>query len=317
MYERRACEMRRDPARGALYVVEGNQVRRAILSLMWRQTTGSVLCPSCGQLVGVNDPQCLSCGRRNPGLWGFAALLRNMAGEDMGFTMFVMWACGALYIATLVVDLEGMGAGGILSLLAPSTDAIMMFGASGALPVVGYHRWWTVLSAGWLHGSVLHIIFNMMAVRDLLPGVAHLYGPARTVILYTIASAVGFATSSAAFFLPLPDAVRGGYRTLGASAAIFGLIGALAWYGRRGGSTLIQEHAKRMAIGGFVFGFMMPGIDNWAHLGGCVGGYVMARILDPLKPERGDHRLISVFCMLLQAAAVVVSVVTARPFFQS
>jgi rhomboid protease GluP len=283
---------------------------------MWRQTTGSVLCPACGQLVGVNDPQCLSCGRRNPGMWGFAALLRNV-GDDMGFTQLVMWACGAIYLATLVVDFRGMGAGGILSLLSPSDNAMILFGAAGYGPVFQAGRWWTVLSAGWLHGSVLHIVFNMMAVRDLLPGVAHLYGPARTVIVYTLASVAGFTASSVAYLLPLPRVMRGGYITLGASAAIFGLIGALAWYGRRGGSTLIQEHAKRMALGGFVFGFLMPGIDNWAHLGGFVGGYLAARVLDPLKPERGDHMLIALFCMLLQAAAIVGSIVTALPWFRS
>ena len=67
----------------------------------------SVLCPSCGTLVGVKDPQCLSCGRRNPGMWGFAHLLRNV-GDDMGFATLVMWACGALYLATLAADLEGV-----------------------------------------------------------------------------------------------------------------------------------------------------------------------------------------------------------------
>ena len=279
---------------------------------MLRQTTGSVLCPGCGQLVGVNDPQCLACGRRNPGMWGFAALLRNVGGDDMGFTTFVMWGCGALYLATLVVDFEGMG-----GLLSPSNRSMFMFGASGSIPVVRLGRWWTLLSAGWLHGGVLHIALNMMAVRDLLPGVAHLYGPARTVIVYTVASVTGFAASSLASLLPFPGVLRGGDLTLGASAAIFGLIGALVWYGRRGGSTLIQEHAKRMALGGFVFGFMMPGIDNWAHLGGFVGGYVAARILDPLKPERGDHMLMALACLALTVAAIVASVVTARPMFGS
>ena len=59
----------------------------------------SVLCPSCGTLVGVRDAQCLNCGRRNPGMWGFAHLLRDV-GDDMGFAMLVMWACGALYLAS-------------------------------------------------------------------------------------------------------------------------------------------------------------------------------------------------------------------------
>ena len=279
---------------------------------MWRQTAGSVMCPSCGQLVGVNDTQCLSCGRRNPGLWGFAALLRNV-GDDMGFAQLVMFACGGLYIACLAVDFEGVSMNGLLSALSPSLASLFQFGASGRVPVFRYGRWWTVLSAAWLHAGLLHIVFNMMYMRDLVPVVAHLYGGARTVIIYTIAGVAGFTASSAAVLIPvLPRLLAGAGFTVGASAPIFGLIGALVWYGRRGGSSLISEHAKRMALGGFVFGFLMPGIDNWAHLGGFLGGYLAARFLDPLKPERGDHVVIALACLALSAASILVSVVTGR-----
>ena len=55
-----------------------------------RQTTGSVVCSSCGSLVGVRDEKCYNCGRRNPGLWGFAPLLRSL-GNDLGFVPLVVW----------------------------------------------------------------------------------------------------------------------------------------------------------------------------------------------------------------------------------
>jgi rhomboid protease GluP len=247
-------------------------------------------------------------------MWGFAFLLRN-SGTDMGFTWLVMWACGALYISSLVVDTSSIGMGGLLSMLSPSLRAMIVFGASGARPVFSYGRWWTVLSASWLHGGLLHIAFNMMSARDLLPVVAHLYGAARTVIIYVVAGVVGFAASSIAghYLFFLPRVLRGAGYTLGASAAIFGLIGALAYYGRRGGSALISDAAKRMALGGLVFGFVMPGVDNWAHLGGFVGGYLVAKLLDPLLPERGDHFLVALVCLVLSLAAVVVSFVTALP----
>ena len=60
-----------------------------------RQKTGSVVCPSCGSLVGVNDEKCYTCGRRNPGLWGFAPLLRGL-GNDFAFVPLVVYACAAL-----------------------------------------------------------------------------------------------------------------------------------------------------------------------------------------------------------------------------
>ena len=119
----------------------------------------SVLCPSCGTLVGVNDPQCLNCGRRYPGMFGFAHVLRGL-GDDMGFTPLVMFACGALYLATLAVNPEAVGTSGLLSFLSPSVPSVFLFGASGAVPVFGAGRWWTVLSAGWLHGGILHIALD-------------------------------------------------------------------------------------------------------------------------------------------------------------
>jgi rhomboid protease GluP len=277
----------------------------------------SVLCPSCGTLVGVKDPQCLSCGRRNPGMWGFAQLLRSV-GDDMGFAMLVLWACGALYLASLAVDIEGMRSSG-LSFLSPSLRSLFLFGASGAVPVFGYGRWWTVLSAAWLHGGVLHILFNMMWVRDLAPPTARLYGPGRTVIIYTVAGVTGFLASSVAgAFLPfLPRFLGGAGFTVGASAPIFGLIGALLHYGRRGGSSYIGQQAKGLAVTMLIFGFVLPGIDNWAHLGGLAGGWLAAKVLDPLKPERGDHVLVALGCLVLSLLSVGFSVVEGLKLFRS
>jgi rhomboid protease GluP len=277
----------------------------------------SVLCPSCGTLVGVNDPQCLSCGRRNPGMWGLAPLLRNV-GDDMGFAKLVWWACGALYLASIAAHVEGLRTSGILSFLAPSIESLFLFGASGAVPVFGYGRWWTVLSAAWLHGGVLHILFNMMWVRDLAPATARLYGPGRTVIIYTAAAAFGFLASSlAGAFLPfLPRFLGGAGYTVGASASIFGLIGALLHYGRRGGSSLVSQQARGLALTLLLFGFILPGIDNWAHLGGLAGGWLAAKVLDPLRPERGDHVLAALVCLLASLLSVGYSVVEGLRLFR-
>jgi hypothetical protein len=60
----------------------------------------------------------------------------------------------------------------------------------------------------------------------------------------------------------------------------------------------------------------VPGVDNQAHLGGFVGGYLTARFLDPLTPERGDHLLVALVCLVLTAVSVVASVVTGLPLLQ-
>ena len=85
--------------------------------------------------------------------------------------------------------------------------ALLLFGASGAIPVFDLGSWWTVLSATWLHGSLLHILFNMMWVRDLGPATADIIGPARTVIIYVVSGVCGFLLSSVAGRV-LPAACR-------------------------------------------------------------------------------------------------------------
>ena len=271
------------------------------------------MCASCGSLVGVNDDRCYTCGRRNPGLWGFGPLLRSF-GNDLGFVSLVVYGCGILYIATLLTSMtigEGIGMQSLFSLLGPGTVTLFTFGASGARPVFEYDRWWTVLSAGWLHGGLLHIFFNMMWVRQLGPATADMYGAGRMVIIYTIAGVVGFTLSSVAGVVMPPLPIIGGADfTIGASAPIFGLLGALVYYGRRGGSTLVRSEAMGYAVALFVFGLIMPGIDNYAHGGGFLGGYIAGMWLDPLKPERIDHLLGAVVCLALTVAAIAASVIT-------
>ena len=281
-----------------------------------RQRTGSVVCASCGSLVGVNDEQCYSCGRRNPGLWGFAPLLRRL-GNDLGFVPLIIYGCGVLYVLGLLLTMafggNVMGGGSPMRMLAAHPDINLMLGASGALPVFGYDMWWTVLSAGWLHGSVLHIIFNMMWVRNLGPATADIYGGPRMVIIYTVASVSGFLLSSVLGLFQLP--LFGAPLTVGASAPIFGLLGALMYYGRRGGSSMIHSEAKGYAIALFVFGLIFPGIDNAAHAGGFLGGYLTSMWLDPLKPERINHMVGAAICLMLTLLAIVASVASILPSF--
>jgi rhomboid protease GluP len=276
-----------------------------------------VLCTSCGVLVGVTDETCYNCGRRNPGLWGFAPALRAL-GNDMGFVPFVMGTCGILYALMLVMTVMSggsIGMGGLFGLLSPSTEAALLFGMSGVVPVMGLGRWWTVLSAGWLHGSALHILFNMSVVRQMAPPTADVYGPGRMVIIYTAACVAGFALSTVAgFFLAgLPWPLSPGRATLGASASIAGLIGAIMHYGNRGGSGMARSYASRYILMLVIIG-LFPGIDNYAHAGGFGGGYLMARYLDPLKPERIDHIAIALVCLAASLLSVVVSIVHGLQF---
>jgi len=247
-------------------------------------------------------------------MWGFAPLLRSL-GNDLGFVPLVIWGSGALYIISMLLSGTTMRlGGGLFGFLAPDSGMLFLLGASGGIPVFGYNRWWTVLSAGWLHGSLLHIVFNMMWVRDLGPAVADMFGPGRMVIIYTIAGVSGFLLSSFAYaFLPHLPFLSGAGFTVGASASVFGFLGALVYYGRRTGSSLTRSEAIRYALILGFFGFVMRGVDNFAHAGGFFGGYLAARFLDPLKPERIDHIIIALVCLGATLAAIAASFVTALP----
>ena len=250
-------------------------------------------------------------------MWGFAPLLRSL-GNDLGFVALVVWGSGAMYVISLLLSGENirMGGGSLLNILAPSTRASIVLGASGGYPVFVLGRWWTIVSAGWLHGSLLHIVFNMMWVRDLGPSVAEVFGAGRMVIIYIVSGACGFLLSSvAAVYLPPLPLLQGAQLTLGASASIFGLLGALVYYGRRTGSSLVRGQAVRYAVILGVFGLIMPGIDNFAHAGGFFGGYLVSRALDPLRPERIDHVVMALLCLAAVALSLVVSVITALRFF--
>ena len=287
---------------------------------MLRRTSGSVVCPSCGSLVGVKDDRCYSCGRANPGLFGFAPLLRQF-GNDLGFVPMVMGGSVLMFALSLLLTAKtssgGMG-GGLMGLSGYALEAL---GASGAGPLVRDGRWWTILSATWLHGSLIHIFFNMMSLRNIGPDMVSIIGPARTIIIYVVGGAVGFLASSLMgsdtaieiiASLPLPLFILrklvGAGLTVGASASLFALLGALMHYGRKSGSSLIQGQALQWAFVMFLYGLFMPGIDNWAHAGGFAGGYLVSSFLNPLTREKGDHLLVAAVCLLMTVAAVLVSI---------
>jgi rhomboid protease GluP len=236
-------------------------------------------------------------------------MLRHI-GADFGFGQVVVGACVTLWVVTLLMSGGAIGTGGILSALSPSTAVLIVFGASGAYPVFGLGHWWTLLSAGWLHAGLLHIAMNMYWVWQMGPAITDLFGSARTVIIYTAGGVAGFALSSiaGAFFPNLPLLHAAGL-TIGASAPVFGLIGALYHYGRTG-SSVVKQMAVSIMVQALIFGLLVPGIDNYAHLGGFAGGYLTSAFLNPMTRERGDHMIVAMLCLAATALSIVASIVT-------
>ena len=267
-----------------------------------------MLCSSCGVLVGVNDPECYNCGRRNPSLFGFGPALQAL-GTDLGFVNIVTGGTIIMYVLSLVMSRDGANIG-----LEPTSYALRILGASGWSPVFEFGWWWTVLTASWLHGGILHIFFNVLWIRQLGPAIASMYGAGRMILIYTVAGIAGFTLSSVMFFLQIP--FFGAALTVGASAAIFGFLGALVHYGRRTGSSHVGQAGVQYALVMGIMGFVFPGVDNAAHLGGFAGGYLASLILDPMKKERVDHLFGAVVCLVLTFVALVATIIHALPYLR-
>lgn len=275
-----------------------------------RQKSGAVLCRSCGRLVSVRETRCPNCGAAQPALWGLTPLLRRW-GHQVGFVELVLGVCSFLYLLTVLRDPAGLRA-----LWSPSGLNLLFMGASGAAPVFGLDRWWTVLSAGWLHGGALHIVFNMMSLRQIAPALVEAMGTARTVIVFVVSSITGFLlTSTVGLFEFLPEILRGARLSVGASAGLFGVVGALIYASRRLGATRLNSYLWSMTVFMFVLGFVMTFVDNWAHLGGFVGGWLCARVMDPAKPERAQHVALALVLLVASAASLVASILLRPPGF--
>ena len=223
-------------------------------------------------------------------------------GADFGFAPLVIGASVTVFVATLLMSGNALGMGGVMKMLSPSTRVLLLFGTSGAMPVFGFGRWWTVFSAGWLHGSLIHIVFNVTWVRR--DGCGHgrydravangdrVRGRRRRRLLPQLDGGA---------FLPPIAFLRGAAFTIGASAPVFGLLGALFHYGRASGSSHRAVAQSRWC--GRPFGVVMgnSGIDNFAHVGGFVGGYLVSAFINPLTRERGDHLLVAFGCLVATA----------------
>ena len=267
----------------------------------------SILCPNCRKLIAADEERCPYCGLGHPAArWrrGFLSLFRLDAETTI---RDIVYLNAALYAISLVLIPSRLGfSANPLGLLSPSDQSLLLLGATGTMPINGLHRWWSVISANYLHGSLLHIFFNMAALWQIGPLVIQEYGVHRMVTLYTLAGTLGFVVSYIAG-VPL---------TIGASAAISGLIGAGLYYGRSRGGTYGQALYQRLlgwAIGLFLFGFMAQGINNWGHAGGMGAGFLLARVLGYQERSRESraHRWAAAACVLSTLAVLLWAVGTA------
>jgi rhomboid protease GluP len=245
------------------------------------------LCPACGSLVGATATKCHQCGASM--MFSFAAASKSLGRwmpQTSPVTYSLLTICCVMFGLALIITtrLQGFGApqGGLMSLGGIATQVNFRLGASRPLPY-NIGQPWRFITAVFLHGSILHIVFNMWVLMDIGPMVEEMYGSGRYFFLYVATGAAGYVVSSAA-----------GHLSVGASGALLGLIGVLlaATSGRKSLSAQSLRSALiRWLIYIAVLGFLTRGTtDNYAHFGGLASGYLLGRVMKDRPPADVTER---------------------------
>jgi rhomboid protease GluP len=267
----------------------------------------SILCPNCRKLVSRDVERCPFCGIATPGAWWKNnSWTRGLLDAEQLVRTIIVVNIG-MFVLSLAFRPGGPGLSmSPFSLLSPGNESLFLFGATGTIPIDQYGRLWTLFSANYLHGGILHIFFNMMAFSQLAPLVLSEYGSYRMLTIYTLGGVGGYLVS---YWAGVPF-------TIGASAAVCGLIGALLYYSKsRGGAygNALYSQVGGWVAGLFLFGFLIPGINNWAHGGGIAAGAALGYLLGYREQRRENlgHKLLAGGCILLTLLALLWGVASA------
>ena len=214
------------------------------------------MCPNCRAFITTDDRVCPYCqtkvGPRAVDRRIDAGALGGLIPHARFTTVMILVINFALYIADYL--------GG---------HSIANWGASLPWPMHG--QYYRLVTAGFLHGGILHILMNSWVLFDLGAEVEQLYDTSRLIVFYFISTVTGFMTSS----------IIGHNFSLGSSAGIFGLIGAMLAFGVTDKSALgsaVKSLYGRWLIYALVLSFI-PGIDFYAHIGGLAGGFLSGMIV--------------------------------------
>jgi rhomboid protease GluP len=213
--------------------------------------------------------------------------------------MIILTINFGLYVATVVFS-QRNGLGGFVNV---DGQTLIDFGAKVRAAIITYGQWWRLVTAGFLHGGLLHIGMNSVVLFDLGAQVEDVYGASRLIVVYFMATVFGFLLST--FWNP--------GISVGASAGIMGLLGAMIALGVRTRHTAAGAAMRgmyvRWAVYGLIFG-LLPGIDNTAHIGGLAAGFGVAYLAGTPRIETAWSE------RLWQAAAAACVVITAACFLK-
>jgi membrane associated rhomboid family serine protease len=239
------------------------------------------LCPACGTLVGASAGRCHQCGASLT--FSLAAATRSVSRllpQTSPVTYGILALCCVLYGVSLLATIHRSGfqapAGGLGALfgLGGINGAVLLrMGLSGPFDLA---QPWRMVTAIFLHGSLLHIGFNMWVLMDLAPTIEELYGSARFFFVYIVTGVCGYVLSAIT-----------GHFSVGASGSLLGMVGLLLALttGRQSiGMRMLRSQLLYWLAYIAVMGILMPGIDNFAHIGGFVSGFLLGKIMTDRQP---------------------------------
>lgn len=203
-----------------------------------------------------------------------------------------------LLLFTILVLRGAMGGHGMNSILTPNSRTLVELGAQWWPLVIDHGQWWRCVTYAFTHGGLIHLAFNMMVLYQVGPQLEREIGTAGFTILYLFTALA--ATVLGLFWHP-------GVIVVGASGALFGLIGfSITYFHRIGGRF---AHAQRdfmlkWAFFAFIFGLLI-GADNAAHLGGVLSGAALG-VVFPISIQ-ARRTLAPLINVLFIASVVIIS----------
>jgi rhomboid protease GluP len=269
------------------------------------------MCPNCRAFITVDDKVCPYCelklGPRAIDVRSPVNVLGGLIPHARFTTMMILLINAGLFLATVLYQSRTTGRFG----LDLDNETLFDFGAKFEPAIferflwngrVAEGQWWRLITAGFLHGGLFHILMNSWVLFDLGVAVEGSYGTSRYLVIYFISTITGYLASC--WWAP-------GVPSIGASAGIFGLIGAMIALGVRDRSsqgTAIRNMYLRWAVYVLLIGLLpIFAIDNAAHIGGGVGGFIVGYLAGTPRFSRATEGF-------WRAAAAVAIIVTALAF---
>jgi len=247
------------------------------------------MCPSCRSLIPSGSVSCPECGItvahvRGPGLGRLTEwLMPGVAPVTATLVTVNLFVFGIMGAVAGFSAPSGGGFGALFSFMGFNTATLARFGL-GYGPWVIYGEVWRMFTPLFIHAGILHILFNCFVLLQIGKLIEDEYGSTKTWVIYLVAGLCGGIASN--FIRPILLFGRN-VPYVGASGAIFGLIGlamVLGW--RRGGpyGNQLRRSMVQWTIYVLIFGLVV-GADNFAHVGGLVVGGLLGLVV-PTGPSQ-------------------------------